>query len=150
MLFMASGLHAADHLDRPRDHGPRELHPGRLLQTRAAVERGGPQVLDLGALSSGILLYGISLLYGATGTIQLAELSEDPCGTSAGNPLVPLGWLMLAAGLFFKIAAVPFHIWTPDVYVGAPTPVTAWLAVASKAASFAHPPPHLLRGAGGP
>jgi NADH-quinone oxidoreductase subunit N len=50
---------------------------------------------------------------------------------------VPLGWLMLAAGLFFKVAAVPFHIWTPDVYVGAPTPVTAWLAVASKAASFA-------------
>ncbi len=90
----------------------------------------------LGALSSGILLYGISLLYGATGTIQLAELSEA-LRSVAGNPLVPLGWLMLAAGLFFKVAAVPFHIWTPDVYVGAPTPVTAWLAVASKAASFA-------------
>lgn len=90
----------------------------------------------LGALSSGILLYGISLLYGATGTIQLAELSEALRDVE-GNPLVPLGWLMLAAGLFFKIAAVPFHIWTPDVYVGAPTPVTAWLAVASKAASFA-------------
>ena len=90
----------------------------------------------LGALSSGILLYGISLLYGATGTIQLAELSEA-LRAAEGNPLVPLGWLMLAAGLFFKVAAVPFHIWTPDVYVGAPTPVTAWLAVASKAASFA-------------
>jgi len=51
--------------------------------------------------------------------------------------LVPLGWLLLAAGLLFKVAAVPFHVWTPDVYVGAPTPVTAWLAVASKAASFA-------------
>ena len=89
----------------------------------------------LGALSSGILLYGISLLYGATGTIQLAELSET-LRDVGGNPLVPLGWLMLAAGLFFKVAAVPFHIWTPDVYVGAPTPVTAWLAVASKAASF--------------
>lgn len=90
----------------------------------------------LGALSSGILLYGISLLYGATGTIHLTELSEALRSTE-GNPLVPLGWLMLAAGLFFKVAAVPFHIWTPDVYVGAPTPVTAWLAVASKAASFA-------------
>jgi NADH-quinone oxidoreductase subunit N len=92
----------------------------------------------LGALSSGILLYGISLLYGATGTVQLGELSSALAqpGVSA-NPLVPLGWLMLAAGLFFKIAAVPFHIWTPDVYVGAPTPVTAWLAVVSKAASFA-------------
>ena len=90
----------------------------------------------LGALSSGILLYGISLLYGATGTIHLADLSEA-LRNAEGNPLVPLGWLMLAAGLFFKVAAVPFHIWTPDVYVGAPTPVTAWLAVASKAASFA-------------
>jgi NADH-quinone oxidoreductase subunit N len=90
----------------------------------------------LGALSSGILLYGISLLYGATGTVQLAELSEG-LRAAQDNPLVPLGWLLLAAGLFFKIAAVPFHIWTPDVYVGAPTPVTAYLAVASKAASFA-------------
>ncbi|HEX9942351.1 MAG TPA: NADH-quinone oxidoreductase subunit N [Thermoanaerobaculia bacterium] len=90
----------------------------------------------LGALSSGILLYGISLLYGAAGTVQLAELSQR-LGSAQGNPLVPLGWILLAAGLFFKVAAVPFHVWTPDVYVGAPTPVTAWLAVASKAASFA-------------
>jgi NADH-quinone oxidoreductase subunit N len=90
----------------------------------------------LGALSSGILLYGISLLYGASGTVQLAGLSQALAGVQ-DNPLVPLGWLLLAAGLFFKVAAVPFHIWTPDVYVGAPTPVTAWLAVVSKAASFA-------------
>ncbi len=90
----------------------------------------------LGALSSGILLYGISLLYGATGTVQLGELARGLAGAS-GNVLVPLGWLLLAAGLFFKVAAVPFHIWTPDVYVGAPTPVTAFLAVGSKAASFA-------------
>ena len=55
----------------------------------------------------------------------------------AASVLVPLGWLLLAAGLFFKVAAVPFHIWTPDVYEGAPTPITACLAVASKAASFA-------------
>ena len=92
----------------------------------------------LGALSSGILLYGISLLYGATGTVQLGELARSLGNPAApDNPLVPLGWLLLAAGLFFKVAAVPFHIWTPDVYVGAPTPVTAYLAVASKAASFA-------------
>jgi NADH-quinone oxidoreductase subunit N len=90
----------------------------------------------LGALSSGILLYGISLLYGATGTVQLERLSFQVI-KAAGNPLVPLGWLLLAAGLLFKVAAVPFHVWTPDVYVGAPTPVTAWLAAASKAASFA-------------
>ena len=90
----------------------------------------------LGALSSGILLYGISLLYGAAGTVQLAGLSRALMGVE-DNPLIPLGWLLLAAGLFFKVAAVPFHVWTPDVYVGAPTPVTGWLAVVSKGASFA-------------
>jgi NADH-quinone oxidoreductase subunit N len=92
----------------------------------------------LGAMSSGILLYGISLLYGAAGTLRLDVLSQNLAIAAAqGNRLVPLGWLLLAAGLFFKISAVPFHIWTPDVYVGAPTPVTGYLAVASKAASFA-------------
>ena len=92
----------------------------------------------LGALSSGILLYGISLLYGATGTIQLAELAAQLPGAQAANGmLVTLGWIFLAAGLLFKVAAVPFHVWTPDVYVGAPTPVTAYLAAASKAAAFA-------------
>ena len=92
----------------------------------------------LGALSSGILLYGISLLYGAAGTVQLGALSRNLGEAAAsGNRLVPLGWILLACGLFFKVSAVPFHIWTPDVYTGAPTPVTAYLAVASKAASFA-------------
>jgi NADH-quinone oxidoreductase subunit N len=92
----------------------------------------------LGALSSGILLYGISLLYGATGTIQLTELAARlPVAMEATGTLVGLGWLLLAIGLFFKVAAVPFHVWTPDVYVGAPTPVTAFLAVGSKAAAFA-------------
>ncbi|MFL6196296.1 MAG: NADH-quinone oxidoreductase subunit N [Thermoanaerobaculia bacterium] len=90
----------------------------------------------LGAMSSGILLYGISLLYGATGTVQLERLAFELI-KRPGDPLVSLGWLLLAAGLFFKVSAVPFHVWTPDVYVGAPTPVAAWLAVASKAASFA-------------
>lgn len=92
----------------------------------------------LGALSSGIMLYGISLLYGAAGTVQLGALARGLGEASAaGSRLVPLGWLLLACGLFFKVSAVPFHVWTPDVYVGAPTPVTAYLAVASKAASFA-------------
>jgi NADH-quinone oxidoreductase subunit N len=93
----------------------------------------------LGALSSGILLYGISLLYGATGTIQLTLLAErlPDAGSLVGAPLAAVGWLLLAIGLFFKVAAVPFHVWTPDVYEGAPTPVTAFLAASSKAASFA-------------
>jgi NADH-quinone oxidoreductase subunit N len=104
-----------------------------LRSTEAAMK-----YFILGAMSSGVLLYGISLLYGATGTLQLDLLSHRLADAAAqGNRLVPLGWLLLAAGLLFKVSAVPFHIWTPDVYVGAPTPVTGYLAVASKAASFA-------------
>ncbi|MEJ2084742.1 MAG: NADH-quinone oxidoreductase subunit N [Acidobacteriota bacterium] len=92
----------------------------------------------LGALSSGILLYGISLLYGTTGTLHLEQLAGGLVNATAnGNMLATVGWILVAIGFFFKIAAVPFHVWTPDVYVGAPTPVTAYLATASKAASFA-------------
>ncbi len=102
----------------------------------------------LGALSSGVLLYGISLLYGATGTVQLESLASA-LAEIGNTPLVSLGWLMLAAGLLFKVAAVPFHVWTPDVYVGAPTPVTAFLAAASKTASFAILVRIFYRGLGG-
>jgi NADH-quinone oxidoreductase subunit N len=94
----------------------------------------------LGALSSGILLYGISLLYGASGTLELTRLAQAlPAAESLGpdSALVSIGWLLLAIGLFFKVAAVPFHVWTPDVYEGAPTPVTSFLAVSVKAAAFA-------------
>ncbi len=92
----------------------------------------------LGALSSGLMLYGISLVYGSTRTLSLAELpGRIAVATAEGNLLLGIGWIMLAVGLFFKVSAVPFHVWTPDVYVGAPTPVTGYLAAASKAASFA-------------
>jgi NADH-quinone oxidoreductase subunit N len=91
----------------------------------------------LGALSSGVMLYGISLLYGGTGTVQLDQIAAAIQSGKGHQTLVVVGWVMLAAGLLFKVAAVPFHVWTPDVYVGAPTPITAFLAVASKAASFA-------------
>ncbi|HXU30977.1 MAG TPA: NADH-quinone oxidoreductase subunit N [Thermoanaerobaculia bacterium] len=92
----------------------------------------------LGALSSAILLYGISLLYGATGTLTLEGLAQAmPAALDKGSRIAPLGGLLVAAGLFFKIAAAPFHFWVPDVYVGAPTPITAFLASASKLASFA-------------
>jgi len=92
----------------------------------------------LGALSSGLMLYGMSLIYGSTRTLSLAELpGRIAVVTAEGNLLLGIGWIMLAVGLFFKVSAVPFHVWTPDVYVGAPTPVTGYLAAASKAASFA-------------
>lgn len=90
----------------------------------------------LGGFSLGILLYGMSLLYGATGTTSLAGIAEALAG---GEPSLTtsLALVLLVAGMGFKIAAVPFHMWAPDVYEGAPTPVTAYLSVGSKAASFA-------------
>jgi NADH-quinone oxidoreductase subunit N len=103
----------------------------------------------LGAFSSGILLYGMSLLYGVAGSTNLGDISQavtaalttsDPTETVMGLPLRPLlllGMIGIAAGLFFKISAVPFHMWAPDAYEGAPTSVTAFLSTGSKAASFA-------------
>jgi NADH-quinone oxidoreductase subunit N len=90
----------------------------------------------LGAFSLGILLYGMSLLYALAGTTHLRDLAVALAGTD--RPLaLTLAVLLVAAGLAFKIAAVPFHMWAPDVYEGSPTPVTAFLSVGSKAASFA-------------
>lgn len=88
----------------------------------------------LGAFSSGILLYGLSLIYGATGSLDIQILVEHLKGD---DKLLLAGMVLTACGLLFKIAAVPFHIWTPDVYEGAPTPITAFFAVGPKAAGFA-------------
>ena len=100
----------------------------------------------LGAFSSGVLLYGMSLLYGVAGSTNLGEIGRavaeiasntTQTGEASLRPMLLLGMIALAAGLFFKIAAVPFHMWAPDAYEGAPTSVTAFLSTASKAASFA-------------
>jgi len=87
-------------------------------------------------LQSAVLLYGLRLVYGATGTIIFSGVAESISGGSGGLLLI-IGLVMLIAGLGFKISAAPFHMWSPDVYEGAPTPVTAFLATGSKAASFA-------------
>jgi NADH-quinone oxidoreductase subunit N len=91
----------------------------------------------LGSFSSGILLYGISLLYGRTGSTRLIAVKAGIASLPQGDPILLLAMTLLVVGFGFKVAAVPFHMWTPDVYEGAPTSVTAYLAVASKAASFA-------------
>src|SRR3989440_11801877 len=98
----------------------------------------GMKYFLLGAFSSGILLYGMSLLYGVTGSTNLAEMGKN-IGAAGPElrPMLLLGMIALAAGLFFKVAAVPFHMWAPDAYEGAPTSVTAFLSTGSKAASFA-------------
>ena len=110
----------------------------------------GMKYFLLGAFSSGILLYGMSLLYGVTGSTNLGDIGRAVSealtqvnGAAPDNaiqglrPMLLLSMITLGAGLFFKIAAVPFHMWAPDAYEGAPTSVTAFLSTGSKAASFA-------------
>ncbi len=97
----------------------------------------GLKYLIYGALSSGILLYGIALIYGETGQYRFAQISQSlPLPFHSGSMLTGLGLMLVLTGIGFKISAVPFHWWTPDVYEGAPTPTTAFLAISSKAAGF--------------
>jgi NADH-quinone oxidoreductase subunit N len=96
----------------------------------------GLKYFVLGALSSGMLLYGASMIYGFAGTTQFDKLASLFTGPNADPGVgVIVGLVFLLAGLAFKISAVPFHMWTPDVYEGAPTPVTAFFAVAPKIAA---------------
>ena len=98
----------------------------------------GVKYIVLGAFSSAILLYGISMVWGATGTTYYAGISEHLAANDGNlDSTLILGLVLILAGLGFKVAAAPFHMWAPDTYQGAPTPVTAFLAVASKAAAFA-------------
>jgi NADH-quinone oxidoreductase subunit N len=98
---------------------------------------GAVKYFVLGALSSGILLYGISLVYGTTGTLDLQSIHDRLASVPENNLALLLGIVLVAFGMLFKVAAVPFHVWTPDAYEGAPTPVTAFMSVAPKAAAFA-------------
>jgi len=105
------------------------------LGNDARSSEAGIKYLILGGTSSAILLYGISLIYGLTGSTELAQIAS-----ALGANLTPASFLatvFILAGIGFKISLVPFHLWAPDIYEGAPTPVTAFLAVASKAAAFA-------------
>jgi NADH-quinone oxidoreductase subunit N len=94
----------------------------------------GLKYFVLGALSSGMLLYGISLIYGFTGTTEFSAIAAVTHG-GAGLGVI-FGMVFLIAGLAFKVSAVPFHMWTPDVYEGAPTPITAYFATAAKVAAL--------------
>src|SRR6266508_1143590 len=104
---------------------------------RLRAEEAAMKYFLLGAFSSAFLLYGIALSYGATRTTNLLGIAR-----AVGDPIVSSGLLLagvglLSVGFFFKVAAVPFHQWTPDVYQGAPTPVTAFMAAGTKTAGFA-------------
>jgi NADH-quinone oxidoreductase subunit N len=102
---------------------------------RAQSLEAGVKYLILGALSSAVLVYGIALTFGASATMNFGELVVR-AGELKDNPVLLLGLLLIVIGLAFKIAAFPMQIWAPDVYQGAPAPVTAFLAVGSKAAGF--------------
>ena len=97
----------------------------------------GLKYFVLGALASGLLLYGISFVYGFSGTMDFASMAKTLSRPADASPGLIVGIVFVLVGLAFKISAVPFHMWTPDVYEGAPTPVTVFLSTAPKVAAFA-------------
>jgi NADH-quinone oxidoreductase subunit N len=103
----------------------------RLLSQEAAMK-----YFLLGAFASAFFLFGIALVYGFAASVGFAQIHDAALGSSNSQTLLILGFAMIAIGLLFKAAAVPFHVWTPDVYQGAPTPVTAFMAACTKVAAF--------------
>jgi len=109
-----------------------------LLKTDTRSQEASVKYVLLGAMSSAILLYGMALIYGATGTTDLREIATvATTQLKSGNLLLLLGEIFVFTGLGFKVSAVPFHMWAPDIYEGAPTPSTLFFSVGSKAAGFA-------------
>lgn len=108
-------------------------------RTDGKSAESGMKYFLFGSFASAILLYGFSLLYGFTGTTNLELIAQGLVTGASGESVIPVmaALIMVIVGFGFKISAVPFHFWTPDVYEGAPTPVTGYVSVASKAASFA-------------
>jgi proton-translocating NADH-quinone oxidoreductase chain N len=106
------------------------------LRNDARSTEAGVKYLLYGAVASGVMLYGFSLLYGATGSVDLATIATN-LGQTANLPLIITAVVLILTGLGFKIALVPFHQWSPDAYEGAPTPITAFLSVGPKVAGFA-------------
>ncbi|GGI53002.1 NADH-quinone oxidoreductase subunit NuoN [Oxalicibacterium solurbis] len=107
------------------------MRRNHAISTEAAMK-----YFVLGALASGFLLYGISMLYGATGTLDLIEVARAIASGAINKPVLVFGLVFIVAGLAFKLGAVPFHMWVPDVYQGAPTAVTLLLGGAPKLATF--------------
>jgi NADH-quinone oxidoreductase subunit N len=114
------------------------------LYALVAVDRDSPRATEaamkyfvLGALASGLLLYGMSMIYGATGTLELGRVAQGLHEGAANRGILVFGLVFLVAGIAFKLGVVPFHMWLPDVYHGAPTAVTLFISSAPKLAAFA-------------
>jgi NADH-quinone oxidoreductase subunit N len=137
MMFMASGVELVTLFVGLETMAVSFYILAGYLKPSARSNEAAVKYFLLGAFSLGILLYGMSILYGLTGSTNLGEIATAVGDGGANEQMLLLGVMLIAAGMGFKIAAVPFHMWAPDVYEGAPTPITAFLSVGSKAASFA-------------
>src|SRR5213082_2430288 len=138
MMFMAStGELISIYISLELTSFPLYVMAGLIRENERSAEAAVKYVL-LGAMSSAILLYGFALLYGLTGTTDLMGIANAvKTGVQNGNALLLIAALLVLAGFGFKISAVPFHMWAPDIYEGEPTPATAFFSVASKSAGFA-------------
>ena len=138
MMFMASGVELVTIFIGLETMAVSFYILAGYLKPSARSNEAAVKYFLLGAFSLGILLYGMSLLYGLTGSTSLKGISTALVEQDGANrQLLLLAVVLIVAGVGFKIAAVPFHMWAPDVYEGAPTPITAFISVGSKAASFA-------------
>ena len=108
-----------------------------LNRDSVAATEAAMKYFVLGALASGLLLYGISMIYGATGSLEISAVAERLFNGQANNTILAFGLVFLVSGIAFKLGVVPFHMWIPDVYHGAPTAVTVFIASAPKLAAFA-------------
>jgi NADH-quinone oxidoreductase subunit N len=136
MMFMASGVHLASiYIGLELMSLASYILAGYFKNEQKSTE-AAMKYFVLGSVSSAILLYGITLIYGVCGSLNLLDINAAMT-TLITNDALMVGIMLLGCGLCFKIAAAPFHVWTPDVYEGAPTPITAFLSTASKAAAFA-------------
>jgi len=119
-----------------------------LQRDSAAATEAAMKYFVLGALASGMLLYGMSMLYGATGTLGITQLAEIVLAGGARDVALVFALVFVVAGIGFKLGAVPFHMWVPDVYHGAPTAVTVFIGSAPKLAAFAFMMRLLVQGLG--
>ncbi|HKW69262.1 MAG TPA: NADH-quinone oxidoreductase subunit N [Candidatus Dormibacteraeota bacterium] len=107
------------------------------VRTDFRSQEAGAKYLLVGGFASAFVLYGMALVYGGAGTTVIPDIAQRLTASASANPLILLGILLMGVGFAFKVSAAPFHMWTPDVYQGAPIPVTAFMSVGTKAAAFA-------------